>query len=77
MTALTIALPLKSSRTRTQAIARPATELIRATMAEAARVSSRAATASGWVTAAQNACQPPENALVMSAATGRSTRSDR
>ncbi len=58
-------------------MASPATELTTATMAEMASVSSSAATASGWVTAAQNADQPPLNALVMSAASGSSTSSDR
>ena len=46
MTALTSALPRKSSRTSTKAMARPATELTTATMAETASVSSSAATAS-------------------------------
>ena len=39
-------------------MASPATELTMATMAEAASVSSRAATASGWVMAAQKLPSP-------------------
>ena len=58
-------------------MARPAIELITATMAEVARVSSSAATASGWLTARQNSAQPPLKALETSAATGRRTSSDR
>ena len=46
-------------------------------MAEAARVSSSAATPSGWVTAAQKVDHPPLKALVTSAATGSSTSSER
>ena len=48
-----------------------------ATMADAASVSSSAATASGWVMAAQNALHPPLKALERSAATGSRTSSDR
>ena len=77
MTALTSALPRKSSRTSTQAMAKPATELTTATAKAIPSVSSSAATASGWVMAAQNAPQPPLNALVNSAASGSRTRSDR
>ncbi len=77
MTALMRALPRKSSRTSTQAMARPAMELTTATMAERARVSCSADTDSGLETAAQNVLQPPLNALVTSAATGRMTSSDR
>ena len=77
MSALTNALPRKSSRTSTKAMASPATELTTATMAAATSVSSSAATASGWVTALQNWDQPWLNALVNSAASGRRTSSDR
>ncbi len=77
MSALTNALPLKSSRTSTNAMARPAMELMMATINAMTSVSSSAATASGWVMAAQKVLQPPLNALVISAATGRSTSSDR
>ena len=77
MRALSSALPRKSSRTSTKAMASPATELTTATMAEMASVNSSAATASGCVTAAQNSDQPPLNALVTSAATGSRTSSDR
>ena len=58
-------------------MARPAIELMMATISAATSVSSSAATASGWVTAAQNVRQPPLNAFVMSAATGSRTSSDR
>ena len=58
-------------------MARPATELKTATMAAAPRVSSSAATASGWVMACQNTAQPLLNAVVTSAASGSRTRSDR
>ena len=77
MTALTSALPRKSSRTSTNAMASPATELMTATIADAASVSSSAATAPGWVTALQKAPQPPLKALATSAARGSSTRSER
>ena len=77
MTALTSALPRKSSRTSTQEMASPAMELTTATMAERTSVSSSAETANGLVTSVQNALQPPLNALVTTAASGSSTRRDR
>ena len=52
-------------------------ELTTATMAATASVSSSAATASGWVTECQKAAQPPLKALVISAARGSRTSSDR
>ena len=52
---------------------RPATELKRATPSEQSRVSLRAATASGWLTAAQNAPHPPAKAVERMAAIGRTT----
>ena len=73
MTALTRRLPMKSSRTSTQAITTPASELNRATPREHNSVNLRAATASGWLTAAQNADHPELKALEMMAATGRMT----
>ena len=77
MTALTSALPRKSSRTSTKAMARPAMELTMATRKAATSVSLRAATASGVVTAVQKELQPSLNALEMRAATGSRTSSDR
>ena len=77
MTAPRSALPRKSSRTSTNAMARPAMEFTTATMAAAPSVSSSAATASGWVTARQNSAQPSLKALVTSAASGSRTSSDR
>ena len=77
MTALTKALPLNSSRTSTKAMASPAMELTMATIRAATSVSSRAATASGVVTACQKVLQPLLNALEMRAATGRRTSRDR
>src|SRR5438445_12491398 len=58
MTALTSALPRKSSRTRTQAVIVPSTPLIRTTMNAAPNVSLRAATASGLDTICQKPCAP-------------------
>ncbi len=58
-------------------MARPARELTTATMAEMASVSSSADTATGLVTALQNAPHPPLNAFVTSAARGSRTSSDR
>ena len=46
-------LPRKSSRTSTQAMTSPASELKMATASEHKKVSLRAATASGWMTAAR------------------------
>ena len=63
ITALTSALPRKSSRTSTKAMARPAMELTTATSSAATRVSLSAATASGVVTACQKELQPSLNAL--------------
>ncbi len=77
MTALTSALPRNSSRTSTNEMARPAMEFTTATMAESASVSSSAETASGLLTEAQNALQPPLKALVKTAASGNSTSRDR
>src|SRR5579859_3142411 len=58
MTALTIDLPRKSSRTRTKAVIVPRTALINVTTAAAPSVSFSAATASGSVTAFQNVSAP-------------------
>ena len=63
MMELTSALPRKSSRTSTQAMARPATEFTTATAKDIHSVSSSAATASGWVMAAQKPDHPLLNAL--------------
>ena len=73
MMALTMRLPRNSSRTRTQAMKRPATELKTATPNEHKRVSLRAATASGWLTAVQNAPHPPAKAVERMAAMGSRT----
>ena len=58
-------------------MARPATELTTATMAERTSVSSSAETANGLVTSAQNVLQPPLKALATTAANGSNTSSDR
>src|SRR5438132_10398778 len=77
MTALTIALPRKSSRTSTQAVTVPSTALTNATMAAAPRVSSRAATASGLVAASQNVPTPCRLDSQTTAAIGSVTISER
>ena len=63
MMAFTNCLPGNSSRTSTQAMTRPANELKAATASEQIRVSLRAATASGWLTACQKALNPLLKAL--------------
>ena len=60
---LTSPLPGNSSRTRTQAIAVPATTLIATTISRAIRVSFSAASACGMVTSSQNALRPPVERL--------------
>ena len=77
MTALTTRLPGNSSRTSTQAITNPATELKAATTSEQIRVSFKAASASGWVAARQKAGKPLENALDRTAAIGSSDQQER
>ncbi len=52
---------------------RPATELKAATASDETRVSLRAATASGWLTAAQKEPHPPLKAWLTRAARGRTT----
>ena len=73
MMAPTSFLPGNSSRTSTQAITSPATELKAATPSEQNRVSSSAATPSGSETECQNAPRPPLKALLRTAASGRRT----
>src|SRR5690242_12775659 len=73
MTALTSALPRKSSRTSTQAVIVPSTPLIRTTAKAAPKVSFRAPTASGFEIDCQNACAPSRFDSQTSAAIGRTT----
>src|SRR5437868_15460201 len=73
MTALTSALPRKSSRTRTQAVTVPSTALIRTTRNAAPNVSLSAATASGLETSCQNPRAPLFCDSQRSAARGRMT----
>ena len=70
-------LPTKSSRTSTQAMINPATEFTAATPRAEKKVSFKAATDSGSLTAVQKAPRPPLSAVEQTAATGRRTRSDR
>src|SRR5579884_429263 len=77
MTAFIRLLPVKSSRTSTHAVIVPTTALTAATRSDAPSVSFSAATASGAVTADQNACRPwlPDDQT--SAAIGRRTTTER
>src|SRR5215210_2198053 len=77
MTALTTALPRKSSRTSTQAVTVPSTAFRRATAIEVQSVSFNAATASGLDTACQNADHPPSVDANTRAAIGSATISVR
>ncbi len=74
---MTIRLPGNSSRTSTHAISVPKIALTTTTIAETASVSLIAASAWGLVTSFQNADAPPLPAFASTAATGRSTRTDR
>src|SRR4029079_12357541 len=73
MTALTSALPRKSSRTGTHAVIVPSTALIRTTTTAAPNVSLSAATASGLDTMCQKPCDPLFFDSQTSAASGRTT----
>src|SRR5437870_4005667 len=77
ITALTIDLPRKSSRTRTQAVSVPSTAFVPAAAAETTSVSFRAATASALETASQKPPLPLFVEVQTSAAIGSATISDR
>src|SRR4051794_4171484 len=70
MTALTVDLPRKSSRTSTQAMSVPAAALTAATIAATRRLSLIADSASGFVTASQKLAPPGFAASQTSAAIG-------
>src|SRR3954471_15573986 len=76
MSALTVPLPRKSSRTRTQAIRVPMTASTSATIAEETTVSSSAVTARRPEIAVQNVSRPPSKDLTTTAASGSRTMSD-
>ncbi len=73
MKASTTRLPTKRSRTMTQAMSVPMTALMPATMSDATTVSSRAARASGVVTASQKPDQPWPRPRQTTAASGMTT----
>src|SRR4051812_17733289 len=73
MTASTMRLPGKSSRTRTHAISVPSTALIAATISALATVNRMAAAASGAVAASQNEAAPSFRARHTTAPSGMNT----
>ncbi len=75
-TASTTRLPGNWSRTSTHATAVPTTQFSTATPAALAKVSSIAASDSGWRTAEKKALEPPSKAFAATAARGNSTRTD-
>ena len=77
MTAFTMRLPRKSSRTSTHAISVPKAALRSTTIADTIKVSLIAATACGLVTSRQKALRPPLVDRASSAAIGNSTSTER
>src|SRR2546423_298963 len=77
MTALTIDLPRKSSRTSTHAVSVPKSAFATVASAATTRLSSSAATASGFETASQNPLAPLFDDAQTRAAIGSATTTER